>query len=75
MKSTKKVLALVLTLALVFALAAPTAMAKARTTKIGVGLYQDSGAAVSAVAEGVAEGAGAEEPGADGDAPPEAIRV
>ena len=28
-----------------------------------------------AVAEGVAEGAGAEEPGADGDAPPEAIRV
>ena len=49
MKSTKKVLALVLTLALVFALAAPTAMAKARTTKIGVGLYQDSGAAVTAV--------------------------
>ena len=49
MKSTKKILALVLTLALVFALAAPTASAKARTTKIGVGLYQDSGAAVSAV--------------------------
>ena len=49
MKSTKKVLALVLTLALVFALAAPTAMAKARTTKIGVGLYKDSGADVTAV--------------------------
>ncbi len=49
MKSTKKILALVLTLALVFALAAPTASAKARATKIGVGLYQDSGAAVTAV--------------------------
>jgi len=49
MKSTKKILALVLTLALVFALAAPTAMAKARSFKIGVALYQDSGAAVDAV--------------------------
>jgi len=49
MKSTKKILALVLTLALVFALAAPTASAKARAVKIGVGLYQDSGAAVSGV--------------------------
>ena len=49
MKSTKRILALVLTLALVFALAAPTASAKPRTIKIGVGLYQDSGAAVSAV--------------------------
>ena len=49
MKSTKKVLALVLTLALVFALAAPTASAKARTVKIGVGLYKDSGADVVAV--------------------------
>lgn len=49
MKSTKKILALVLTLALVFALAAPTASAKAKTVKIGVGLYQDSGAAVTAL--------------------------
>ena len=49
MKSTKKILALVLTLALVFALAAPTASAKARTVKIGVGLYKDSGADVVAV--------------------------
>lgn len=49
MKSTKRILALVLTLALVFALAAPTASAKARTTKIGVGLYKDSGADVTAV--------------------------
>lgn len=49
MKSMKKILALVLTLALVFALAAPTASAKARTIKIGVGLYKDSGADVTAV--------------------------
>ncbi|MBQ7692536.1 MAG: hypothetical protein IJT29_02885 [Oscillospiraceae bacterium] len=49
MKNIKKVLALVLTLALVFALAAPTASAKARTVKIGVGLYKDSGADVVAV--------------------------
>ena len=49
MKSTKKILALVMILAIVFALATPTAFAKARTTKIGVGLYQDSGAAVDAV--------------------------
>ena len=49
MKNIKKVLALVLTLALVFALAAPTASAKARTVQIGVGLYQDSGAGVTAV--------------------------
>lgn len=49
MKSTKKILALVLTLALVFALAAPTASAKSRTIKIGVGVYQDSGAAVTAL--------------------------
>ena len=49
MKSTKRILALVLTLALVFALAAPTASAKARTVKIGVGLYKDSGADVVAV--------------------------
>lgn len=49
MKSTKKILALVMILAIVFALATPTAFAKARTIKIGVGLYQDSGAAVDAV--------------------------
>lgn len=49
MKSTKRILALVLTLVLVFALAAPAAHAKARATKIGVALYQDSGAAVTAV--------------------------
>ena len=49
MKSTKRILALVLTLALVFALAAPTASAKSRTIKIGVGLYKDSGADVVAV--------------------------
>ena len=49
MKSTKRILALVLTLVLVFALAAPTASAKARSLKIGVALYQDSGAAVTAV--------------------------
>ena len=49
MKRTKKILALVLALALVFALAAPTAMAKARSVKIGVGLYKDSGADVTAV--------------------------
>lgn len=48
MKSTKKILALVLTLAVVFALAAPMASAKG-ATKIGVALYQDSGAAVTAV--------------------------
>ena len=45
----KKVLALILALSLVFALAVPSAFAKARTTKIGVALYQDSGAAVTAV--------------------------
>ena len=49
MKSMKKVLALIIVLTMVFALAAPTASAKARTVKIGVGLYQDSGAAVTAV--------------------------
>ena len=45
----KKTLALILALSLVFALAVPSAFAKARTTKIGVALYQDSGAAVTAV--------------------------
>lgn len=45
----KKTLALILALSLIFALAVPSAFAKARTVKIGVGLYQDSGAAVSAV--------------------------
>ena len=49
MKSIKKALALLIVLTMVFAFAAPVAHAKARTTKIGVGLYQDSGAAVSAV--------------------------
>ena len=49
MKSIKKSLALLIVLTMVFALAAPMASAKARTVKIGVGLYQDSGAAVSAV--------------------------
>lgn len=49
MKSMKKVLALVLALTLVFALAAPTAHAKARATKIGVALYSDAGAAVTGV--------------------------
>ena len=49
MKSMKKVLALVLVLTMVFALAAPMASAKSRTIKIGVALYQDSGAAVTAV--------------------------
>ena len=49
MKSMKKVLTLVLVLTMVLALAAPSASAKARTAKIGVALYQDSGAAVSAL--------------------------
>ena len=45
----KKTLALILALSLVFALAVPSAFAKARTLKIGIGLYQDSGAAVDGV--------------------------
>ncbi len=45
----KKTLALILALSLIFALAVPSAFAKARTVKIGVGLYQDSGAAVDGV--------------------------
>lgn len=50
MKSMKKVLALVLVLTMVVAFAAPMASAaKAKTHTIGVGLYQDSGAAVTAV--------------------------
>lgn len=51
MKSMKKVFALLLVLAMVFAVATPSAFAakKPRTVKIGVGLYQDSGAAVTAV--------------------------
>ena len=50
MKSMKKILALVLVLTLVLAVAAPNALAKKpKTVTIGVGLYQDSGAAVTAV--------------------------
>ena len=49
MKSMKKILALALVLTMVFAFAAPMASAKAKTATIGVGLYQDSGAAVTAV--------------------------
>lgn len=49
MKSIKKILALLIVLTMVFALAAPMASAKARTTKIGIGLYKDSGADVVAI--------------------------
>ena len=51
MKSIKKALALLIVLTMVFAFAAPVAHAKARATKIGVGLYKDSGADVVAVKE------------------------
>lgn len=49
MKSMKKALALFLALTMVFAFAAPTAFAKSHTVTIGVALYQDSGAGVTAV--------------------------
>ena len=51
MKNIKKILALILVLTMVAALAAPSAFAakKPKSVKIGIGLYQDSGAAVTAV--------------------------
>ncbi len=49
MKSIKKILAFVLVLTMAFGLAAPAAYAAGRAAKIGVALYQDSGAAVTAV--------------------------
>jgi len=45
----KKFLALILTLSLLLAVAVPVASAAGKATTIGVGLYQDSGAAVTAV--------------------------
>lgn len=55
MKSFKKVLALLLALTMILALAAcggsGAGKAQAKHAKIGVGLYQDSGAAVTAVKE------------------------
>ena len=50
MKNIKKILAIVLALTMIAALAAPSAFAaKSKAVKIGVGLYQDSGAAVDGV--------------------------